>query len=185
MKKYMLLMALMMTGCNELVGITEVFQTFSFNSTQGVQQAQVGKYKTELGFKKNTIKVKAQSEKGQIKFEINHNGQIPQNGEFTIPAQQSGQPFDIQGFKNQTVTRSKKQTQLESCTYQTIDTVCTPQGCFPQQNTRYGSKQIEFFFETENTKVDLNLFNASSKLAAFAADQTTTRKVITRETTCF
>lgn len=173
-------------GCKDLKGILNVQSAFPLKTTSGVVNVTPGSYDTQLDFKKNKIEITVKTGNKKAKLEVKTQGKIevPQNGEFVISPEQSGQEFTVNGKNSTEVTRSNRQSTWKSCTYQTPETYCTPQGCYQQIVTRWGQQYIEYYNETTKRDTLLAIVHQGQNAANFESHSVYQEQVIVRETMC-
>ena len=191
MKKLIIATTLLaLSSCVDLTGQLKVFKSFKVKSNSQVVTVTEGQYKTKLDIKKNRTKVTLENSSSKIKFEIrtSTSNSIPQNGSIELKSTEINQPFNILGQVETKVSRSGTKSSYESCTYRDTQTICTPQGCVVQTIDRFGQKNIEYYDEYTDQKVDFNITNEISVddiFGEFNSQSRSARRVIIREGRCW
>lgn len=187
-KMFMAIVGLfLLTGCKDLEGVLNVAQQFSLKTTQGQVAVSPGQYQTSLDFKRNKVVAKMKTNQGQIKFEIStKETHLPENGQYMIPANKSGQNFDMYGENKTVYQRSEIKSGVESCTYQDHETVCTPKGCTTQPVTRWGQRYIQYYDETRTLDAQFIITAVQTTLskAQFNGRSQETYRVVTSSGVC-
>ncbi len=190
MKKMMIAtMLLVLSSCVDLTGQLKVFKSFKVKSDSQLVAVNEGQYKTKLDIKKNRTKVTLENSSNKIKFEIktSTSNSLPQNGPFELRSTEINQPFNILGQVETKISKSGTKSGYESCTYRDTQTICTPQGCVTQTIDRFGQKNIQYYDEYTDQKVDFNITNEISVddiFGEFSSQSRSARRIIIREGFC-
>lgn len=176
---------LFMFGCEDLTGTLNVNQSFKVNA-KGASVIESGSYKTSLDFKKNKIVAVVEVADSKVKMNLNvpENTVVPANGSFELSASESGQPFDVAGVVQTTVTKSEPQRGFESCTYQDYDTVCDQFGCHQIVVSRPGQQYTEYYVKTTKKNMSFDVVEKQSTKAHFKGASTTSERVIIYQDMC-
>ena len=190
MKIYISLISLIaLVGCEDIAGNLQVFQRFNVNTSNGVKIAEVGNYNTSLDIKRDRVVATVKTDSGKIKVTIliPDSVRIPANGEFTVSAVQSGQPFGMLGTNKTVETKSKVKTEYLNCMYDAYDVVCNPQGCHQVPVRRWGHQYTEYYLRTVKKDLILNALASTSEsiAATFTGASSFSEKVIIRQNQCF
>lgn len=177
-------------GCEDLPGVLVVTKDFNVLVKGKSKTIVSGSHKTALDFKKNKVIAAVETSDGTLKIEIvvPQDSQIPSNGNFELQSAQSGQPFDVLGAVQTTVTEGSDQSGYESCQRQDYDTVCDQHGCHVVPVIRQGSRQIGFYLRETHQKMQFDMTAvgaAKNKYANFQGEAHMTEKIVTREGPCF
>ncbi len=183
-------MLFVLSSCVDLAGQLKVFKSFKVKSNSQLVTVNEGQYKAKLDIKKNRTKVTLENSSNKIKFEIktSTSNSLPQNGSFELRSTEINQPFNILGQVETKVSKSGTKSGYESCTYRDTQTVCTPQGCFVQHIDRFGQKNVEYYDEYTDQKVDFNITNEISVddiFGEFNSQSRSARRIIIREGRCW
>ena len=190
MKIYISLISLIaLIGCEDIAGNLQVFQRFNVNTKNGVKIAEVGNYNTSLDIKRDRVIASVKTDSGKIKVTllIPDGVRIPANGEFTISADQSGQPFAMLGINKTVESKSKIKSEYQDCMYDDYDVICNPQGCHQVPVKRWGRQYTEYYQRTVKQDLILNaLADTSEAIAAtFTGAASVSEKVIVHKDQCF
>jgi hypothetical protein len=173
MKKSLLLVGLLLMGCDDLSGTLQVSQTLTLKDKKGkAVQIEPGVIQAKLDYDeddgKKEIELKWEDARGKnqkVKFLVPSSMNIPKNeGHFELPAAQSGQAYDLVGDITTDVRESGPIQGSESCTYTDIQRVCRIireqdrrgrwheyERCHDEYVTRYGRREITY--HTTTTKI--------------------------------
>ncbi len=189
MKKYIVLLSLVgLVGCEDIAGNLQVFQRLNLNTKDGVKAAEVGNYDTSLDIKRDRViaTVLTNSEITNVTILIPNNVRIPANGEFTLSADQSGQPFAMSGTNKTIESKSNVKTEYKDCNYSGYDTVCNQYGCHQVPVVKWGRQSTEYYLHTLKQDLVLNaLAEGSNTVAAtFTGAASSSEKVIVRQNSC-
>ncbi len=170
------LLAVGLTGCNEMQGTLSAFENLSLRAKDGsAVSVMSGTYNAQLSAKdKSTIKVQINGAgpKGKdVKFYFNLPANAMKSGQFNIPAAQTGQPYGVRGQRDINSTASPIQAGYESCQYEDWEQYCWADRdghvvCQTRRVTRWGQRYVEFQDITETENVNLDLVNARDSAAA-------------------
>jgi hypothetical protein len=190
--------ALLAMACDEIDGTTTVKRPVIYNLKPGsAEKSQIppGNYKTVIERKKDTliqIELKGPSKKEyEVKLSVPKDLDLPENGNLTLPAAMTGQPFDVFVDVLKTVERSQRYQEWQSCTYQEQERFCYVdnqgrQRCEYRYVTRWGHQYVEYFFRetSKQIRVDLGSDQESESLAHFYSEKRWREKIIVREDLC-
>jgi hypothetical protein len=164
-----LLAAMFLVGCEKIEGQLNITKDLKLVNSKGVTHLlKVGTYSADIKAntsKKITLRLNNDSDE---KFVFEHNGNIPNNGAFSISSKVSGQPVDLSGDVTTVVTNSETRQGTESCTYQVPEQVCYPTGpyggmsCSIQYRTVYGIQWITYYDRQTNKNVNLSVKTAAA-----------------------
>lgn len=170
------LLAVGLTGCNEMKGTISAYEALSLRDKDGkTVSVNAGTYESELSAKdKTTIKVEIEGagNKGKdLKFYFRLPANSMKSGRFDIPAAQTGQPYGVRGDREITVTESRVQRGYESCQYEDWEQYCWGDRdgrvvCQTRRVTRWGQRYVEYQDVTETESISLDLVNAANAAAA-------------------
>lgn len=150
---------------------------------------QPGQYQAKINFLSKTkfeIEVKSnQTKKFQVK--VPSNVSIPSNGEFQIPANKSGQNFDLAGAVKTVQEKSRPQREWESCRVVRDDMICGPQGCVPVRREYWGRRDVEYRIVKTDQSVVVNILakNSNDSLAQFKGREVSQYREYTHQGFCF
>lgn len=163
--------------------------------TERTVQIKQGQYTANVHSNSKTeveIEIKGSSTQN-LKVNIPRNMTIPANGEFSISAAQSGQPFNIVGAMKTAQERSKTYRERESCWVERWDVECYVTGNPPQQVCREvrrtfpGYKNVEYYYldTVEDLLVDLKDRENNDALAQFTGHKESREKRYSYEAQCW
>lgn len=190
MKKIALvLMAfIFVTGCEDMSGLLKVSEKFSVLVNGRSKVIPEGTHNTKLDFEREriTATIEVNGRNIQVLILLPNTVSLPENGPFVIKSEQSGQPFDIKGQIQTTITRSDLKTDRETCEYRSQEPVCDQYGCTIRDVTKWGWRDIEYFEETTDKQLFFNTLSQSGVAQSRfdGASKTTTRRM-TFEGQCF
>lgn len=185
--------AILLVGCEKIEGQLNITKDLKLVNSKGdTHLLKVGTYSADINAKtskKITLRLNNDSDE---KFVFAHNGNIPDNGTFTITSKVSGQPVDLSGDVKTSVTDSATSQGSESCTYQVPEQVCYPTGpyggmsCSIQYRTVYGMQWITFFDRTTSKNVNLSVKVAGSadESADFHGNIAFSERIVTNSSGC-
>lgn len=188
----LVLFALLFSACEKIEGQLNVTREFKLKNSKGdTHLIRVGTYSADIKPKtKDKITLRLNNDSDE-KFIFRHEGNIPDNGTFTIPSSVSGQPVDLNGSVVTTVSNSEIRETVESCTYTEPVQVCypAPQGgvnCTIQHRTVYGRQWIQYYDRQTFKNVHLNVMSSGSSLnsADFHGDIAYSDRIILRQSMC-
>lgn len=185
-KLFLGFMSLILVSCNDVSGNLHVLGDFSltqngveFEIDPGIQEATL-KFKSK---KKIQLKLKLNGEKHSFDFDLAREYDFPRrNGNFRIPAEENSQGYDIIGEIRTLSERSRRYMERESCTVREWRTRCrnTRRGriCERIPVTRYGWRDVEFYFVDTQETVNIQLKQAMQveSVAVFDAENHYRRK---------
>ncbi len=190
MKKLALVMTaiLFVTGCEDMSGLLKVSEKFTVLVNGKSKEIPVGTHNTKLDFEREriTATVDVNGRDMKVVVLLPNTVSLPENGPFAIKSEQSGQPFDIKGAVQTEITRSDLKNGHESCQYQSQEPICDQNGCTIQNVIKNGWRDIEYFEETTDKKMQFDSFNKAGKEQShFDGASNNTTKRITFEGQCF
>lgn len=155
---------LALSGCEDIPGVLIVTKNFKVLVKGKEKTISPGEHKTSLDFKKNKVVAKIETADGNLKVELEvpKDAQIPNNGNFELRSGQSGQPFDILGAVQTTVTESETQRKYESCQKQDYQTICDPKGCQVVPVIRPGTRLVQFYYRDTNQAMQFDMTAVSN-----------------------
>ena len=168
MKKTLsLLTGLLLLGCDgtSFRGETKVYEEMTLLGKKGDSvQVSAGLYQAKLsskGKKKVRLKLKQGDWKEKFYFQIPEGRKLPLNGEFSLTAAESGQPYDISGKNDQVFSASSVIKELESCSYRVPDYYCYDSwgNYCGHYNYRivWGTRRVEYQIHTETRTSTIEL----------------------------
>lgn len=144
------------------------------------------------GDRKVVFQVKdARKKMHSIVLKVPRGGLSENSGSFYWPSSVTGQPFDINGVLNTTITDSELMRDYrEMCSYSRSELVCGPTGrggqsCWTSWRTVSGTREVEFFNRTETRALDGEIFVAGLSSGTFTADHAESSRVYTYEGVCY
>lgn len=212
LKKLLVLVSLFgLTACDPFEGLLSVKQPMVVKSTEktpgcspdsdpwGCTQivnvtVPAGDYTAKLEFNSKTeiqIQMKINGKKKTLTLDLPKKLNIPNNGPFSVSAQDLGQDFGAQGNAQTAVSDSQTYRGWDHCTYQRPEQVCYPTGnggvtCHTEWRTVNGQQQVEYF--DRNTKQDLSVSFVNSQnalLSNFGGNRTSSERIYTYRGQCF
>lgn len=188
----MVLAALFLVGCEKIEGQLNITKDLKLENSKGnMHLIKVGTYSADIKAntsKKITLRLNDDSDE---KFIFEHNGNIPNNGPFSISSKVSGQPVDLSGNVTTVSHNTEARETTRSCTYQEPFQVCTnlPQGgvsCTTQYRTVYGNQWIRYYDRITNKNVNLSVKAAGSaeESADFHGDINFVDRIVLSESFC-
>jgi hypothetical protein len=194
----------LMTSCLDFNGDFEARQNLQLVHTtvfgnERTVQVPAGYYRAEMGFSSEN-KLKLVLKRGNQ--EISAKLKLPRDidftnarGEINLPAQRTGQRYDIEGFVDTTFITSRPYRERESCSYTDYRTVCEVicdvrnncrRVCNQVAYTRYGYRDVEYRFETTERDIDLRFVVPRSRsiMADFQGRDSQTRKIYLYQSHC-
>ena len=177
----LLLAALLLSSCVNFKGTftanekLKLIHTTVFGNEK-TKTVPAGTYSTKFNFSSED-KIKLTFEKGgddiEVKIALPSNRQFPrERGEINLPANQTGQRYDIKGFIDTRYSRSGVTRTTESCSYtvyrRQCNTSCDRRGncrqvCSRVPMTRYGYEQVEFRYVYTDRDLKLELTKPSQE----------------------
>lgn len=148
-----------------------------------------GQYQAKINFLSKTkfeIEVKSnQTKKFQVK--IPSNLEIPNNGEFQIPSNKSGQNFDLVGAVKTIQEKSRPQREWETCPVVRDEVICGPQGCIPVRREYWGRREVEYRIVKTDQSILVNILakNATDLLAQFQGRDVSQYREYTYQGFCY
>jgi hypothetical protein len=188
-----ILAALFLVGCEKIEGQLNVTKNLKLvNSKGSTHLLKVGTYSADLSAKTSKKIVLRLNNDSDEKFVFEHNGNIPDNGQFSISSKVSGQPVDMSGDVSTVVTNSETREGTQSCTYQEPVTVCYPTGpnggmsCSTQYRTVNGLQWIRYYDRQTNKNVNLSvkMALAADESADFHGNINYADRVVTSQSGC-
>jgi len=182
--------AFAMTGCEDIPGVLIVTKDFSVLVKGKSKTVSTGDHNTSLDFKKNKViaTIKTGDDSLKVELAVPQGSQIPSNGNFELKSVQTGQPFDILGAVQTTVTESRVQSGYETCQKQDYQTICDPKGCHVVPVTRQGNRNIQFFIRDTDQAMQFDMTDSSNvqnKYGHLNGRARYSEKVVTYEGACF
>ena len=170
-----LLATLFLVGCEKIEGQLNITKELKLVNSKGdTHLLKLGTYSADINAnssKKFTLRLNNDSDE---KFVFAHNGNIPDNGPFTISSKVSGQPVDLSGDVRTVITNSPVQEARESCTYQVAVEVCNPlpnggRTCTVQYRTVFGNEWVRYYdrITDQNVNLSVNAVGSSEQSADF------------------
>lgn len=187
------LAAILLVGCEKIEGQLNITKDLKLVNSKGITHLlKVGTYTADISAntsKKITLRLNNDSNE---KFIFVHNGNIPDNGTFSIGSKVSGQPVDLTGDVKTAVTNSETRQGTESCMYQVPEQVCYPSGpngamtCTIQYRTVSGMQWITFYDRqtTKNVNLSVKPAAATEESADFHGDIAYAERIITSSSGC-
>ncbi|MBC7537599.1 MAG: hypothetical protein H7281_02165 [Bacteriovorax sp.] len=188
-----MLAALFLVGCEKIEGQLNITKDLKLVNSRGVTHLlKVGTYSADLSAKTSKKIVLRLNNDSDEKFVFVHNGNIPDNGSFSISSKVSGQPVDLTGDVSTVVTNSETREGTQSCTYQIPEQVCYPTGpyggmsCSMQYRTVNGLQWIRYYDRQTNKNVNLSVKPSSATVesADFHGNINYADRVVTSESGC-
>lgn len=174
MKKLIILAnLLLLTACDPFEGVLSVKYPFMVKGKKSIV-IPVGDQNAKLemdGDKQIEITTNINGKKTKIELNLPKKLKLPNNGTFTLSAQELGQDFSSAGNVQTSTSDSDLQTGYESCTYERRETQCYPSGnggvvCRDYWRTVYGRRQAEFIDRTTEQQLAVNFLHANGGLLA-------------------
>jgi hypothetical protein len=199
MKKLLLAASTLMflTACDPFEGVLSVKQPLSLQVYDGKQYTQVVLPAGDLNAKfeqtsKNEIQIKTQlnGKKQTLRLITAKKLDLPQDGDFSIPAADLAQVFNAVGHSDTRVTDGGIHSDYESCTYQRRETRCfTDQHghpvCQDYWVTVYGRQFVEYQLQTTDKSITVNFERDGNVLATLAGAKSFTEKFIRFQGQCY
>lgn len=187
-----MLAAILLVGCEKIEGQLNITKDLKLVNSKGdTHLLRVGTYSADIKAntsKKITLRLNNDSDE---KFVFSHNGNIPDNGSFSISSRVSGQPVDLSGDVRTISTNSEVRETTQSCTYQAPVQVCypAPQGgmnCQIQYRTVNGYQWIRYYDRqtSKNVNLSVKVSSAADESADFHGDITFIERVIMNQSNC-
>lgn len=186
MKSLKLLLAtgmfLSLTGCLEISfkGSLKVDQILTVkNSKNKMINLNPGSYTAEVNVSSKSVEVVvpvSRRDKQTFKLNIPKGMDLPENGEFELNPAMSGQPFHLKAKTVTTINDTAPRRDVESCTWERWETVCTPNGtgqvtCSQRPVTVYGRKVVTYFERMYRRELQAELFDAADLTKKLATSQ--------------
>lgn len=179
-------------GCERIEGLVTVSKDIKLKNSKGdIHLVRIGSYSADIKAKtskKITLRLNNDSEE---KFIFNHDGNIPDHGNFSIPSSLSGQPVNLFGSILKSVVKSDIKEATVSCSYQMPYQVCYPipmggMGCSVQYQVVYGYQWIRFYDVVTTKNIDLIIKAAENteEAAHFQGDIVNNERIILNEGVC-
>lgn len=206
MKNLTLLMTvLFLTSCVNFKGTFTANEKLKFVHTtvfgnDKTKTVPAGTYSTKFKFSSED-KMKLTFEKAgddiEVKIKLPSNRNFPrERGEINLPANQTGQRYDIKGFIDTRYSRSGVTRQSESCSYtvyrRECHTNCDRRGncrqvCNRVPVTRYGQQQVEFryVYTDRDLKLELTKPNQEAILGSYRGEDREVNKEYLYRSSCF
>lgn len=184
---------LFLTGCDPFEGLLNVNTPLVVKGDKAVT-IPAGQYnaKLEMPSKKEIqIKMKIADKDTKIKIKTASELNIPDNGDFLIPAATLGQDFHAAGHSDSVVTTGPVNTGYQSCQYQRRETRCfsNPHGqvvCQDYWVTVYGQQFVEYQDRQTDKKIRVGFYRDSSAyLATFEGQKSYTERMVRYQGQCY
>lgn len=159
-----------------------------------------GRYETSFRFLTVSNKVKLVlrgADNITVKIDFPRHGRIPRNGEFYIPAESSGQNYDIEGLISRSYDDSPIYHGVERCDYVTYEQRCSwhcygPNGthcewiCRDERVVRRGRQNVSYYYQSLHSAITLDLIEPVSKdpIGRFEGYDSDSTKVYTYRGPC-
>lgn len=185
--------ALFLTGCDPFEGLLTVNSPLVVKGDKAVT-IPAGQYdaKLEMPSKKEIqIKLKIADKDTKIKIKTATELNIPDNGDFTIPAATLNQDFHAAGHTDTVTTTGPVNTGYQGCTYQRRETRCyaDQQGhtvCQDYWYTVNGQQYVEYQDNQTDRKIRVGFYKDSSGyLATFTGQKASTERIIRYQGQCY
>lgn len=194
----------LLTSC-ELVGQLKVFETITLKKGSLFfvleEDYDPGTYKVEIEKKRRGLELTIREGFGRDRFLFKTDQDLPtENGSFTLSSSESGQPYDLKGDLETTVTESGTFSSTESCVYDTRwvqkcdyhschthgDTQCCDHHCRMVEEPIYGTQPYEYYNRYTDTKGVFKLLKPSTgrQVAKGTGEKGRTEQVRTWTGTC-
>lgn len=178
----------LLTSCDPFDGVLDVKKAFTVTTTNNDDiLVPEGTKNAELEFlSRDRIRIKMQIAGKDQKLTMNlpKNQNIPQNGDFLIPAADLKQTFSVKGHVVTNRTNSQITHAYEQCTYTRHETVCDQNGCHQIIRTIYGQQRVEYYTQTTQQKISVNFIN-TTVLAIFNGSKSASEKIYSYRENCF
>ena len=186
------IMTLGLSSCDPFEGVFQVKKTFVMTDTYGANyQIPVGSQNTSFEFwsgNRASMKLVIDNTAQEIMIQLPSANELPENGQFEMPASQLGQKFSIKGTTETKRIDSDLFRGYEQCNYTRYEYVCyivnNQQVCRQEQRTIYGQQRVEYFNRRTNKKLNVNFLD-TSLLATFSGTRSTSERVYTFKDYCF
>lgn len=186
LKKVILLASLLaLSACDPFEGVISVKQDMTIKSTEKSPgcspedswncdqivnvRIPVGDHSGKMDFvgrDQIQLTLKINGKKKYLNLDLPKKLNIPNNGNFEIPAADLGQDFGAQGGAATQVIDSEMRTGRESCSYQRQEVVCGPQGCHTEWRTVWGYQYVEYFDRRTDQQINVNFVSQQNSLLA-------------------
>jgi hypothetical protein len=115
---------------------------------------------------------------------------LPQDGDFTIPAADLAQSFNAVGHSDTRVTDGGIHQEWESCTYQRRETRCFSDQhghvvCQDYWVTAYGRQYVEYQLQTTDKSLTVNFERDGNVLATLAGQKSYTERFVRFQGQCY
>jgi hypothetical protein len=178
-----------LAGCEDMTGELKVATKFSAYVRNKLKEIPPGNHETTLNIKKEkiTATIKVNEDKLAVVLTLPGQMSLPENGPFTLTSSESGQPFDTTGHVQTNVSNTELKTGRESCQYYADEPVCNQYGCSIQQVIKNGWREIEYFDEITDQKIQFYTSDVQSgrTQSRFEGAQTTKKQKVTFEGRCY
>lgn len=210
LKKIMIASSLLVlfSGCDPFEGVLSVKQNFTVKSTEkqpgcnpdnsfGCDQVvdvkiPVGAVSAKFEFPSKTqivIQTKINGKKKTLTLDLPKKLNIPDNGEFSISAQDLGQAFGAGGVAQTKVEDGPLRRENESCSYQRREYVCYivngQNVCREEVRTVWGYRQVEFQDRRTDQNMAVNFGQGANIFATFNGQRAFTEKIYRYQGQCF
>ncbi len=177
-----------LVGCERIEGLVTVSKDIKLKNSKGdMHLVQIGTYNADIKAKtskKITLRLNNDSDE---KFIFEHDGNIPEEGTFSIPSVRSGQPVDLFGSIKTVITKSNVNEAIVSCTYQVPYTICNPgYGCVVQYRIYNGTQWMRYYdvTSTKNINLTIKAANSSQESGDFHGDIVNNDRIILNQSDC-
>lgn len=188
-----LVSAVFLVSCNsDLDGQLNVTQKVNFKTDTGGFSLAPGSYAANVSRKdKETARLTialADGKKAKAFFKI-PKGALGEN-QFTIPAAQNGQDYDLQGARKTVEDRGPLRRNQETCSYTVYERVCHIDSkgntvCQVVPVQRNGWKSIEYYDVSVVDELWLTLVKANQKPASFYGKEKGSYRDVVSEGRCY
>jgi hypothetical protein len=191
---------LLLTGCLEVSfkGTLKIDQTLKVKNTKNrMINLNPGNYTADINVSSKAVEVVvpvSRRDKQIFKLAIPKGMDLPENGQFTLTSAQSGQPFHLVADVMTEIRDTLPRRDIESCTYQRWETICTPTGpngqvvCSQQPVTAWGRRMVVYFdrfFKRDLKAVIFENESLQTKLAISQGLNQSVQRIFLEQGTCF
>jgi hypothetical protein len=181
----------LVTGCKDFKGRIEILKPLQLNVVKGDSQVGVGANDISVTFKsKNEVKLEiskaGKNNNPQVLFKLPERMRLPNySGPVDIPAESSGQNYDVQGFLESETFDGPVVRDYNTCTVEVPLRQCylDNKGREICSEKVTGREMVEYFDRETHSRIDLALLEAASSERAaqlVAFDTQTERRYIYR-----
>ena len=182
------LISFLFVGCERIEGLVTVSKDIKLKNSKGdMHLVRIGTYSADIKAKtskKITLRLNNDSDE---KFIFEHNGNIPDEGTFSVPSDLSGQPVDLFGSIKTEVVNSKINEGVVYCTYKIPFDVCYPGvGCVIEYHIMDGTKWIRYYdaISTKNIDLIIKVAKNTEEAGNFHGENVSSERVIINQSIC-